>query len=334
MAVKHLPRAPEGVTVRRYRPTDLDAVVDLLNDGAREDLGYRPVTHEQAQLWFGSGDGDLTRYGWVAEHESCVVGWVALWAWPRLLAQGRADVVGGVLAPHRRRGIGSALLGVALREGEAAGAQYLLTLIPAEREAARAFLEGSAFAIVRHLWRLRLDELSPEGPPPPPDGMLIAALRPGDDLAPVVALHNRAFAGEFGHHDVSVTELEQRFAQHRVVPSGIAVAWDGERAAGYCACVFPRDPDMTSATWVGSIDLLAIDPQYQGRALGPTLLRHGLAYLRRAGCNAAELGVDGANERALRVYQRTGFRVVREQLVYRRDLVSPEVPPGAPPAAS
>lgn len=320
--------------MRRYRSADLDAVVELLNDGARDDRGFRPVTHEQAQLWFGSGDGDLTRYGWVAEQEGRVVGWVAVWAWPRLLAQGRADVVGGVLAPFRRRGIGRALLAVALREATAAGARYLLTLIPAERRASRAFLEASAFAIVRHLWRLRLDDLPREEPPPPSGGLRIAPLRPGDDLEPLVRLHNRAFAGEFGHHDLSAAELEQRFVQHRVIPSGIAVAWDGERAAGYCACVFPRDPDMTSATWVGAIDLLAIDPSYQGRALGPTLLRHGLAYLRRAGCNAAELSVDGANDRALRVYERSGFRVVREQLVYRRELAPPEDQAGTPPAAS
>jgi mycothiol synthase len=308
--------------LRRYRPEDLDAIVTLLNDAGRDDSAFRAITREQAQLWFGSGDGDLTRYGWVAERDGNVVGWVAVWAWPRLLAEGRADVVGGVLSAHRRQGIGRLLLAQALHDAQAAGARFLLTLIPAARAAARTFLEQSGFAVVRHLWRLRLDRLPSGEPPAAPPGLRIAPLRPGEDLAPIVALHNRAFANEFGHHDLTAGDLEQRFVQHRVIPSGIAVAWEGERAVGYCACVFPRDPDASSAAWVGAIDLLAIDPQAQGRGLGAVLLRHGLTYLQRAGCTAAELSVDGANERALRVYERVGFRVVREQLVYRRDLLA------------
>lgn len=312
----------EGFVLRRYRPEDLDAVVALLNDAGREDTGFRAITREQAQLWFGSGDGDLTRYGWVAEQDGAVVGWLAVWAWPRLLAEGRADVVGGVLSSHRRRGIGRRLLAQALADAQTAGARFLLTLVPAERVGSCAFLERSGFAVVRHLWRLRLDRLPGGEPPAAPEGLRIAPLRPGDDLAPIVTLHNRAFAGEFGHHDLTAADLEQRFVQHRVIPAGIAVAWDGDRALGYCACVFPRDPDAGGATWVGVVDLLAIDPQVQGRGLGAVLLRYGLAYLRRTGCTAAELSVDGANERALRVYQRVGFRVIREQLVYRRDLTT------------
>lgn len=315
--------APAGVTLRCYRAADLDAVVELLNDGARQDPGYRPVTHEQAQLWFGSADGDLTRYGWVAESAGRVVGWVAVWAWPRLLADGRTDVVGGVLEPYRRHGIGRALVRLAVREARAAGARYVLTLIPATRRGAGAFLQkAGGFVVIRHLWRLRLDKLPEEPPPAAREGLRVAPLRPGDDLAPIVTLHNRAFAGEFGHHDLSARELEQRFVQHRVIPAGIAVAWDGDQAAGYCACVFPRNPDPASPTWAGAVDLLAIDPHYQGRRLGPTLLGHGLAFLRRIGCNAADLTVDGANERAILVYRRAGFGIVHEQRVYRLDLVA------------
>ncbi|MFO0601515.1 MAG: GNAT family N-acetyltransferase, partial [Polyangiales bacterium] len=57
----------------------------------------------------------------------------------------------------------------------------------------------------------------------------------------------------------------------------------------------------------GAVDILAVAPAEQGRGLGRALLAWGVHHLREAGVGVVELTVNGANEGALRIYERAGF---------------------------
>lgn len=59
----------------------------------------------------------------------------------------------------------------------------------------------------------------------------------------------------------------------------------------------------------GEVYNLAIRPGEQGRRLGPALLQAGLDHLTDRGCDRVVLWVDGANERAVRLYRRHGFAI-------------------------
>jgi len=58
---------------------------------------------------------------------------------------------------------------------------------------------------------------------------------------------------------------------------------------------------------VGEVYNLAVDPDAQGRGLGPVMLDTGLAHLVASGCREVILWVDAANPRALALYRSRGF---------------------------
>ena len=63
---------------------------------------------------------------------------------------------------------------------------------------------------------------------------------------------------------------------------------------------------------VGHITQLCVDPEMRGQGLGRELLRRSLSAFRDAGSRAVSLTVTAANREAVRLYERAGFRTVRE----------------------
>jgi ribosomal protein S18 acetylase RimI-like enzyme len=59
---------------------------------------------------------------------------------------------------------------------------------------------------------------------------------------------------------------------------------------------------------VGYIQRLAVHPGAQGSGLGLALLRDGLRWMRVRGAHSAFVNTQDDNERALRLYERVGFR--------------------------
>lgn len=58
---------------------------------------------------------------------------------------------------------------------------------------------------------------------------------------------------------------------------------------------------------VGEVYNLAVDPDAQGRGIGPLLLDVGLGHLAATGCDEVVLWVDASNARALDLYRSRGF---------------------------
>ena len=57
-------------------------------------------------------------------------------------------------------------------------------------------------------------------------------------------------------------------------------------------------------------------PEVKGTGIGHELLRQSLMGLRDAGCRSASLTVTAANEEAVALYERVGFRTVRQFPAY------------------
>ena len=76
-----------------------------------------------------------------------------------------------------------------------------------------------------------------------------------------------------------------------------------------------RDP---GAEPVGEVYVLAVDPAYQGRGLGPALTLAGLQHLRSRGLSTVMLYVDGDNAPAIATYRRLGFERVALDVMYAR----------------
>lgn len=61
----------------------------------------------------------------------------------------------------------------------------------------------------------------------------------------------------------------------------------------------------------GHITQICVVPSVRGTGIGYELLRQSLTTLRDAGCVSASLTVTAANEDAVLLYERVGFRTIR-----------------------
>jgi ribosomal protein S18 acetylase RimI-like enzyme len=90
----------------------------------------------------------------------------------------------------------------------------------------------------------------------------------------------------------------------------VFVAEQEHHAAGYVSCRL--------ADGAGEIGLLAVDGKYRGLGLGEQLVRRAGSWFRERGAPRASVVTQGANVRALRLYQKCGFFVAAVQFWYHR----------------
>jgi ribosomal protein S18 acetylase RimI-like enzyme len=81
------------------------------------------------------------------------------------------------------------------------------------------------------------------------------------------------------------------------------VAVVGAEVAGFVSVAFHDSPAR------GDIDMVAVDPGYQGHGLGTALVRFAVSRIAAAGVPLAEVGTGGdpGHAAARRVYEKAGF---------------------------
>jgi DNA-binding MarR family transcriptional regulator/GNAT superfamily N-acetyltransferase len=182
-------------------------------------------------------------------------------------------------------------------------AALLEGLSPAERERLLASLET-----VQTLLEAGESE-SPEEASAATAQVALRAPAPGD-LGWVVQRHGELYAEEYGWNE----DFERLVA--RIVGDFAATepgprqrAWiatvDGRRAG----CVFLMPGDEGTAR----LRLLLVEPWARGHGLGGLLVDTCIQAARRAGCRTLTLWTNDVLTAARRLYQRTGFRLVKSE---------------------
>jgi len=70
----------------------------------------------------------------------------------------------------------------------------------------------------------------------------------------------------------------------------------------------------------GHVTQICVSPSVRGTGIGHALLRQSLLALRKMECRSAGLTVTAANENAVALYERVGFRTIRQFSAYAWDL--------------
>lgn len=102
----------------------------------------------------------------------------------------------------------------------------------------------------------------------------------------------------------------------RICADAGATVWVSEldgRPVGFVAAV------VDAGTATGQIDIVAVDPDYQGRGIGHALTTTALNYLRESVCTLATVatGGDPGHGNARRTYERAGFTALPLVRYYR-----------------
>ena len=191
---------------------------------------------------------------------------------------------------------------------------HAVTLATSPSYAAKITSEGLGFHEVRRFYRMQIDF---DGAPPLPDelaGVTIATLR----LEDARVFHDtlqEAFEDEWGFRPLSFEEWKSRRLQQPETDTSVwFIAWDGDEAAGVIRC----DAAKFGGGFVGA---LGVRKPWRGRGIGMALLRHAFAEFHRTGAPHVSLGVDADNAAgATRLYERSGIRIMFEDIVFEKDL--------------
>lgn len=231
-----------------------------------------------------------------------------------LITLGQDHIV--VERAFRRQGIGTRLVEAAERQRIERGFGPLVLALPRDNAGARAFFAALGFRYHHSYWLLRLRE-GTEVPPPvfPPE--VVRHHYRSDDLVPFVDLVNTVF---LDHPTPLVFTIEQVRYVHRLPTFDpddlclLAPSADRNTLIAFCRSIREEDGDRRLA----HVTILGVDRAWRGQGLARELLRWAIHRARSFDVTAISITVEGENERALRLYEQTGFERVEEWPRYCR----------------
>jgi mycothiol synthase len=147
-----------------------------------------------------------------------------------------------------------------------------------------------------------------------PPGMRLRAFRPGHDEDAWLAVNNRAFAGHPEQGDWDADTLHRRMNEPWFDAGDFLIAADDAGIAGFNWTKLRRDRGE------GEIYVIGVDPDRKLSGLGKALLLAGLEHMAEQGMRTCCLYVDEANDTALALYKRFGFREDHRDRAYAIDV--------------
>ena len=251
---------------------------------------------------------DLT---WIAREDGVAVGFALAYVLPS--TRDRFGMIRiGVLESHRRRGIGSRLIELAIPAVRAyapdCGELSIQSWVP--NDAATGFAARHGFGHARYFWLME----RPRGVWPIvelPAGIQLKLYDGSEEaLADWNEVYNASFARHYHFVRSSIEDARQLASRPEFRRDGLVLAYREGRCVGFC-----RNELMDHR---GEIGVLGTVPEARRIGLGRALLRWGVAWLEAQKAPQVTLLVDGENEDALALYRSEGFGVVKTREVWSR----------------
>jgi ribosomal protein S18 acetylase RimI-like enzyme len=214
----------------------------------------------------------------------------------------------------RGRGLAAWLLRWVERRARDIGKRQAKVGAFAEDMAFRKLFEAHGFHDARHFYEMRIDLDNEPDPPEWPSGIEPDRFRPEDAPAFHAAVHE-AFQDDWGFVAVPFEEWKRtRLGAPDTDTSLWFVARTDGEIAGFARC----DAGRHGGGWIGALGVRA---PWRKRGIGLALLREALCEFHRRGEPHVGLATDAANPTgSTRLYERAGMRVIKEDVVYEKDL--------------
>jgi mycothiol synthase len=245
-------------------------------------------------------------------------------------------VVAFVRPEHRRRGVGTALLGwleararqMAEEEGHPPTAEAYLQAFVYDSETARAALfQKHGYVPERYFYEMERPNLDDIPAAPLPPGLEVRPVRP-EHLQAIWDANVEAFRDHWGEPERTAADYE-RWLNDPVEfqPDIWKVAWDMERneVVGMVLGFINHAENAALGRKRGWTENICVRRPWRKLGVARALIAENLRELKARGMEHAALGVDTDNPTgALRVYESMGFRPVAREVLYQKPLRSTE----------
>jgi len=149
-------------------------------------------------------------------------------------------------------------------------------------------------------WKGTSADVMPTG-----SGIIIRTFEPGDTdglIEALVPLHEKI---------MTYDELDKIILKHDgVYPEGIFLAIIGQKIVGTTTAYFNNTPGDSSAPVSGTLHMVSVLPEANGRKLGRMLCGRAMDYLVRHGCSEIVLTTDDHRLPAIKTYLSLGFEPI------------------------
>ena len=250
-----------------------------------------------------------------------------------------------VIAPgHRRQGYGTCLY-EHLAEAVDKQGKKLQVWAHGQLPAAQAIAEQRGLAIVRHLLVMSVtgQALEKAGQPGEgPDGYVAKNYRESVEAFGTehveeswIAANNQAFSWHPEQGGWDRDRLHRSMEAEWFDPQDVIFLWDvgaagsSAGAADAPGAAVDKQPVLAGFHWTkwhgasaetdtatGEVYVIALASEYQGRGLSGYLLRRGIKQMVNKGATEVILYVEKDNESAVRVYEKSGFDIAENHVVY------------------
>ena len=310
--------------IRHYEPPDLPALTKLINAADRvDDAGFATTERVLADR-FAKPGVEPTRDLFLAFVGHTLIGYVQADRRPEPEID-RIGAIGIVHPQWRRLGVGTALMARVPQRAleKRAGKPLFLEMVARERVAGAAELARSlGMEAVRYFFYMQCGDLDHLPDPVLPPGIHLRPLDPSHDAARYTCAFNDAFSDHWGFTEMTAEQVEHWLRSPAYHPGDVILALnEGDEIAGFCNLLFPQMEEAMLKSNPPMVDDLGVVHRFRRRGLGRALLITGMLQVRSQGHAAVALAVDADNpNKALRLYESVGFKVVSRTTAFRKPL--------------
>jgi mycothiol synthase len=227
---------------------------------------------------------------------------------------GRRFVTVAVASRHRRRGLGSTLLGLCLEHARALDGETAVSFVWEDCAPGLAFAERHGFTEFERGVELECP-LGDEGEVPvPPAGIEIAELA-SEHYDGAYEIWTEGVA-DMPSAEPSTPMTYERWLAKAQAQELVLVALEGETVVGFAAL-----EERNRAAGVAENDLTTVRRSHRRRGIGEALKRTQLARARKLGYRSVVTGTDEENAGMRRLNEKLGYRPRPATIMVRRSLV-------------
>lgn len=321
---------PPEVRLRTFAgPSDLPGMLAVIEASKQADKIERNDSIESLTNYYAHlNNCDPYRDMVLAEVEGKLVGYSRAW-WTLLHDGTRTYTSFGLLAPAwRRKGVGTAMLHrlqarmrAIAAEQPGDGPRFFEGFAEDSAVGSEALFLAEGYTPVRYSFEMVRPSLDAIPEATLPAGLAVRPVRP-EHYRAIWEAADEAFRDHWGSWPASEADY-QGWLNDPVIftPELWQVAWDGEQVAGQVRSFISDGENVEYGRKRGYIDSISVRRPWRRRGLAEALILRSLKLLRERGMEEAALGVDAENlSGALRLYERSGFRVVKRSTLFRKPL--------------